>query len=88
MGSNPDLLLAIPATNFTTHDGARSWNKIGVRKQIACATATAAIALAMLLLAKSAVVNSHADAVRPAVGLAAQVMANPYLPIQVLEEAY
>jgi hypothetical protein len=90
MGSNPDPLLAIPAANFTTHDDGRSWNKIGahVRRQIACATAPTAIALAMLLWAKSAVVNSHADAVRPAVGLAAQVMANPYLPIQVLEEAY
>jgi hypothetical protein len=88
MASNPDLLLTVPAAHFTTRNGGRSWNKIGVRKQIACATATAAIALAMLLWAKSAVVNSHADAVRLAVGLAAQVMANPYLPIQVLEEAY
>jgi hypothetical protein len=59
-----------------------------MRKQIVCATATAAIALAMLLWAKSAVVNGHADAVRPAVGHAPQVMANPYLPIQVLQEAY
>jgi hypothetical protein len=88
--SNPDALPAVPAANFTTQDDGRSCNKIGahMRKRIACATATTAIALAMLLWAKSAVINSHADAVRPAVGLAPQVMANPYLPIQVLEEAY
>jgi hypothetical protein len=83
-------LLAIPAANFTTQDDGRSSNKIGahMRKRIACATAAAVIALAMLLWAKSAVINSHADAVRPAVSLAPQVMANPYLPIRALEEAY
>jgi hypothetical protein len=59
-----------------------------MRKQIACATATALMALAMLFWAKSAVVAIHADAVRQAVGLAPNVMSNPYLPIQVLEEAY
>jgi hypothetical protein len=56
-------------------------------KPIAFATA-AVIALAIVLWAKSAVVGSHADVVRPAVSLAPQVMANPYLPIRALEEAY
>ncbi len=59
-----------------------------MRNHIAFAMATAVIGLAMLFWAKSAVVSSHPDAVRPLVGLAPHVMSNPYLPIQVLEEAY
>ena len=59
-----------------------------MRKHISFTIATAAIALAMMVWAKSAVVATHADAVRPAVGLTLHIMSNSYLPIQVLDETY
>jgi hypothetical protein len=47
------------------------------------------MALAMIFWAKSSVVATNADVVRPKVGLSPYVvMSHPYLPIQVIEEVY
>jgi hypothetical protein len=60
-----------------------------MRKHASFATAAAIMALAMIFWAKSSVVATHADVVRPKVGLSPYVvMSNPYLPIRVLEEVY
>jgi hypothetical protein len=60
-----------------------------MRKHISFTIATVVIGLAMMLWAKSAVVATYADVVRPTVGLTSYtVMSNSYLPIQVLDEAY
>ena len=60
-----------------------------MRKHTSFAIAAAIMALAMIFWAKSSVVATHADVVRPKVGPSPYVvMSNPYLPIQPLEEAY
>jgi hypothetical protein len=59
-----------------------------MRKHVNFTVATAVLAVAMISWAKSAVVATHADPARPAVGITTYVMPNSYLPIQVLEEAY
>jgi hypothetical protein len=60
-----------------------------MRKHTSFAMAAAIMALAMIFWAKSSVVATHADVVRPSVGVSAYVvMSNSYLPIQVREEAY
>jgi hypothetical protein len=60
-----------------------------MRKHISFAVAAAIIALAMIFLAKSSVVATNTDVVRPKVGLSPYVaMSNPYLPIQVMDEVY
>ena len=59
-----------------------------MRKHITFTIATAALALAMIVWAKAAVVATHTDAVRPAVAFTPHIMSNSYLPIQVLEETY
>jgi hypothetical protein len=65
--------------------------KIGahMRKHIIFSVAAIVFGLAMTFWAKSAVVATHADVVRPAGGLSPYVvMSNSLLPIQVLDEAY
>jgi hypothetical protein len=60
-----------------------------MRKNASFATAAAVMALTMIFWAKSSVVATHADVVRPMVGSSLYVvMSNSYLPIQRLEEAY
>jgi hypothetical protein len=60
-----------------------------MRKHISFTIAATIIGLAMIFWAKSVVVATNADAVRPAVGLSPYVvMSNSYLPIQVLDEVY
>jgi len=59
-----------------------------MRKHVSFTIATGALALAMMVWAKGAVVAPHADPVRPAAGFTPSVMSNSYLPIQVLEETY
>jgi hypothetical protein len=60
-----------------------------MRKHTSFAMAAAMMALATIFWVKSSVVATHADVVRPRVGLSPYVvMSNPYLPIQVLEEVY
>ena len=59
-----------------------------MRKHATFTIATAAIALAMMVWAKAAVVAPHSDPVRPTVGFTPSVISNSYLPIQVLEETY
>ena len=59
-----------------------------MRKRIRFAMAAVIIALVTLLI-RSSVVATHADTERPkGVGSPYIVTSNPYLPIQVLEEAY
>ena len=59
-----------------------------MRKRIRFAMAAVIIALVMLLI-RSSVVATHADTERPkGVGSPYIVTSNPYLPIQVLEQAY
>jgi hypothetical protein len=58
-----------------------------MRKHISFSMAAAIMALAMIFSAKSSVVATHVDVVRPKVG-SYVAMSNSYLPIQVLEEAY
>jgi hypothetical protein len=60
-----------------------------MRKHTSFAIAAAIMVLAMIFWAKSSVVATNADAVRPKVGLSPYVlMSNPYLPIQVIEQVY
>jgi hypothetical protein len=60
-----------------------------MRKHISFTVAATILGLAMAFWAKSAVVATHADVVRPAVGLSPYVvMSTSYLPIQVLDETY
>jgi len=60
-----------------------------MRKHTSFAMAAAIIALAVTFWAKSTVVATNADTVRPKVGLSPYVvMSNPYLPIQVMDEVY
>ena len=60
-----------------------------MRKHVSFTIATGALALAMMVWAKAAVVAPHADPVRPAAGFTpSSLMSNSYLPIQVLEETY
>jgi hypothetical protein len=59
-----------------------------MRKHISFTIATAVLAVAMIFWAKSAVVATHADPARPAVGITTYVMPNSYLPIRVLDESY
>ena len=59
-----------------------------MRKRIGFAVAAVIIALALLLI-RTSVVATHADTDRPkGVGSPYIVTSNPYLPIQVLEQAY
>jgi hypothetical protein len=65
--------------------------KVGAhgRKNISFTVAATILGLGMMLWAKSAVVASQADVVRPPVGTSANVViSNSYLPIQVLDETY
>jgi hypothetical protein len=60
-----------------------------MRKHTGFAMAAAIMALAMIFWARSNVVATNADIVRPKVGLSPYVvMSNPYLPIQVMDEVY
>jgi len=60
-----------------------------MRKNASFAVAATIMGLAMILWAKSSVVATNAEIVRPKVGLSPYVvMTHPYLPIQVIEEAY
>jgi hypothetical protein len=60
-----------------------------MRKHASFAVAATIMALAMIFWAKSSVVATNADVVRPKVGLSPYVvMSHPYLPIQVIEEVY
>jgi len=60
-----------------------------MRKHAGFAVAATIMALAMIFWAKSSVVATNADIVRPKVGLSPYVvMTHPYLPIQVIEEVY
>jgi hypothetical protein len=60
-----------------------------MRKHTSFAMAATIMALAMIFWAKSSVVATNADIVRPKVGLSPYVvMSNSYLPIQVIDEVY
>ena len=60
-----------------------------MRKNAVFALAATIMALAMLFWAKSSVVATNAEIVRPKVGLSPYaVMTHPYLPIQAREEVY
>jgi hypothetical protein len=60
-----------------------------MRKNISFTVATMIFALAMMLWARSAVVATKAEVVRPLIGTSPNfVMSNSYLPIQVLDETY
>jgi hypothetical protein len=60
-----------------------------MRKHISFTVAATILGLAMALWAKSAVVATHAEVVRPAVGLTSYVVrSTSYLPIQQLDETY
>ena len=60
-----------------------------MRKHVSFAVAATIMALAMIFWAKSSVVATNADIVKPKVGLSPYVvMIHPYLPIQVIEEVY
>ena len=60
-----------------------------MRKHTGFAMAATIVALAAVFWAKSSVVATNAEIVRPKVGLSPYVvMTHPYLPIQVIEEVY
>ncbi len=60
-----------------------------MRKHASFAVAATIMALAMIFWAKSSVVATNADVVRPKVGPSPYVvMTNSYLPIQVIDEVY
>ena len=60
-----------------------------MRKNASFAVAATIMGLAMILWAKSSVVATNAEIVRPKVGLSPYVvMSSSYLPIQVIEEVY
>jgi hypothetical protein len=60
-----------------------------MRKNISFTISATIFGLGMMLWARSAVVATHADVIRPPVGTSAYVViSNSYLPIQVLEETY
>jgi hypothetical protein len=60
-----------------------------MRKNAGFALAAAIMGLAMILWAKSSVVATNAEIVRPKIGVSPYVvMTHPYLPIQVIEEVY
>ena len=60
-----------------------------MRKNTFFAVAATIMALAMMLWAKSNVVATNAEIVRPKVGMSPYVvMTQPYLPIQSIEEVY
>ena len=60
-----------------------------MRKNTGFAVAATIMALAMMLWAKSNVVATNAEIVRPKVGISPYVvMTHPYLPIQPIEEVY
>ena len=59
-----------------------------MRKHITFTTATAALALVMMVWANAAVVASHREQIRPSGGLGPYVMSNSYLPIRALDEVY
>jgi hypothetical protein len=58
-----------------------------MRKHICFAIAAATMGLAMIVWAKAGMVISNGDVVRPEAALSSP-MANPYLPIRVLEPVY
>ncbi|HEY2183438.1 MAG TPA: hypothetical protein VGH39_00475 [Xanthobacteraceae bacterium] len=60
-----------------------------MRKNISFAIAATMLGLAMIFWAKSSVVASHVEVVRPIAGSSPYiVMPRSYLPIQVIEKAY
>ena len=59
-----------------------------MRKHITFTTATVALALAMMVWAKAAVVASHNAPIRPSGGHEPYVISNSYLPVHALEEVY
>ena len=60
-----------------------------MRKNISFTVAATILGLGMMLWAKSAVVATQVDVVRPPVGASAYVViSNSYLPIHVLDEIY
>jgi hypothetical protein len=60
-----------------------------MRKNTSFAIAATMLGLAMIFWAKSSVVASHVEVVRPAAGSSAYiVMPRSYLPIQVIEKMY
>ena len=60
-----------------------------MRKHISFTIAATKLGLAMIFWARSAVVATNADVVRPAVGPSPYVVtSDSYLPNQVLDEAY
>jgi hypothetical protein len=90
MGSDPDALLAagLQASRPTSGPNPR---KVGAhrRKNISFTVAATILGLSMMLWAKSAVVATQVDVVRPPVGTSPNVViSNSYLPIQVLDETY
>ena len=60
-----------------------------MRKNTGFAVLAATIlGLAMILWAKSSVVATNAEVVRPKVAVSPYLMTHPYLPIQTIEEFY
>lgn len=59
-----------------------------MRKNTGFAVAATIMGLAMILWAKSSVVATNTEAVRPKVAVSPYVMTHPYLPIQTMEEVY
>ncbi len=60
-----------------------------MRKNIAFAMAATVLGMVMIFWAKSVVVATHAEVIRPTVGWSPYVvMPNPYLPIRGIEEVY
>jgi hypothetical protein len=60
-----------------------------MRKNASFAVAAAIMALAMIFWAKSSVVATNAEIIRPKAAVSPYVvMTHPYLPIQTYEEVY
>jgi len=60
-----------------------------MRKNTIFAIVATIMGLAMIVWAKSSVVTTHAEVIRPNVGSSPYVvMSNSYLPIQLIEEVY
>jgi hypothetical protein len=60
-----------------------------MRKNITFAIVATIMGLSMIVWAKSSVVTTHAEVIRPKAGSSPYVvMSNSYLPIQLIEEVY
>jgi hypothetical protein len=59
-----------------------------MRKNTGFAVAATIMGLAIILWAKSSVVATNAEVVRPKVAASPYVMTHPYLPIRTIEEVY